>query len=65
MTLTPHPSLPGYWNSDHGDWSFDLSEDADGTVEFANEAILAWTEWRDFLLSREHAKLNRKLDLNE
>lgn len=53
MALTPHPQLPGYYDSSHGQWAFSIEPDEDGSIEFAEEAIAAWTEWRDFLIQRQ------------
>jgi len=49
MSVTPHPELPGFYNVNS--WSFTLEDDGD--VEYVDEAIEAWTEWREFLLRRE------------
>lgn len=53
MTLSEHPNLPGYYNSTHGGWAFSIDPKDDGDLDFAEESIAAWTEWRDFLLRRE------------
>lgn len=61
MTVTPHPELPGYYETQG--WSFSIDPAEDGSLEETERAILAWNEWRDFLLSREHAEQNAELDL--
>lgn len=48
--ITDHPELPGYYES-HG-WSFSIDPSEDGSIEFAEQAIAAWTEWRDFLIQK-------------
>lgn len=62
MTVTPHPSLPGVYQSH--EWDFDESLDADGDIAFVERAILAWSEWREFLVQREHAEKNEELDFD-
>ena len=56
MTITPHESLPGYYESSHGGWAFSAREDEDGSIETVETAIAAWVEWRDFLIQREREK---------
>ena len=34
-----------------GNWSMSLT-DGDGELEYVDEAIAAWTAWRDFLRNR-------------
>ena len=63
--MTPieeHPELPGYFRSSIGGWSFSVEENGD--LEYVDEAIAAWHEWREFLLAREHAEKNEELDLD-
>ncbi len=58
MTLTPHPELPGYYTSSNGGWDFSLEDDGD--IEEAKKAVLAWSEWLEFLVTREvQAKLDK------
>ncbi|UVG35157.1 hypothetical protein SEA_CECE_122 [Microbacterium phage Cece] len=56
MTITPHPELPGWYLSSHGDWAFDLNDANDSDIRQVEQAIAAWIEWRDFLVSREKTK---------
>lgn len=51
--MTPieeHPELPGYFRSSIGGWSF--SEKENGDLEYVDEAIAAWQEWREFLVQK-------------
>jgi len=50
MAITPHDSLESYYVSDHDGWAFDIDEDGD--LAKVEEAILAWQDWRDFLVKR-------------
>jgi hypothetical protein len=52
--MTPieeHPELPGYFRSSIGGWSF--SEEENGDLEYVDEAIAAWQEWREFLVQKQ------------
>lgn len=40
----------GWWEV--GDWTFDADEDAD--ITYIDEAIAAWTAWRNIVAEGEH-----------
>lgn len=62
MALSKHHSLDNYYVSTHGEWAFDIDED--GNIDAVDEAIAAWQEWREFLVTRERNKDIEELNLD-
>lgn len=56
MTLSKHESLDGWYQSSHGDWAFDSNDPHDSDLARVEEAVTAWTEWRDFLQAKQDGK---------
>jgi len=59
MTVTPHPSLPGLYETNG--WSFSIDPVEDGDLAYVDQAIAAWTEWKEFLLHRQDEQQQQTL----